>query len=57
MRKTKSGHDSGCGRGDDFSEKKKSRNVSLHSFFLVAFRHCNDLGRFIIYETLDVPPK
>ncbi|WP_289860592.1 hypothetical protein, partial [uncultured Muribaculum sp.] len=33
MRKTKSGHGSGCGRGDDFSEKKESRNISLHSFF------------------------
>ena len=33
MRKTKSVHGSGCDWGDDFSEKKKSRNISLPSFF------------------------
>jgi len=33
MRKTKSVHSSGCGWGDGFSEKKKSRNISLPSIF------------------------
>ena len=33
VRKTKSNHGSGCGWGDDFSEKKESRNISLPSFF------------------------
>ena len=31
MRKTKSVHGSGCGWGDGFSEKRKSRNISLPS--------------------------
>ncbi|WP_290204566.1 hypothetical protein [Bacteroides acidifaciens] len=35
MRKTKSGHGSDCGFGGGFSEKKESRNISLHSFFLI----------------------
>ena len=42
MRKTKSGHGSDCGFGSGFSEKKESRNISLHSFSLVAFTHYND---------------
>lgn len=33
MRKTKSVHSSGCGWGDGFSEKRKSRNISLPSIF------------------------
>ena len=41
-RKTKSGHGSGCGFGGGFSEEKESRNISLHSFFLIDFRHCNN---------------
>ncbi len=44
MRKTESGHGSGCGRGDDFSEKKESQTYPCTPFFLVAFRHCNDLS-------------
>lgn len=46
MRKTKSGHGRDCGFGGGFSEKKESRNISLHSFFLVAFRHCNDRSHY-----------
>lgn len=46
MRKTKSGHGSDCGFGGGFSEKKESRNISLHSFFLVAFTHYNDRSHY-----------
>lgn len=46
MIKTKSGHGRDCGFGGGFSEKKESRNISLHSFFLVAFRHCNDRSHY-----------
>ena len=46
MRKTKSGHGSDCGFGGGFSEKKESRNISLHSFFLIDFRHCNNHSHY-----------
>lgn len=46
MRKTKSGHGRDCGFGGGFSEKKESRNISLHSFFLIDFRHCNNHSHY-----------
>ncbi len=63
MRKTKSGHGSDCGFGGGFSEKKESRNISLHSFFshrhnddsqcndsirLSQHIHCNDCSNLVI---------
>ena len=46
MRKTKSGHGSGCGFDCGFSEKKNPETYPCTPFSLVAFRHCNDRGHY-----------